>query len=290
MLAEVSEHVKSADRGDAAAGSPAALRALDNLENDYGHLNTPGLGKWMHSLAENGKAVVNNDVNSAKNQQHQQLDKRWKSEVYEFCRVIDGLYPLNPSTLQDARPDDFSSFFQPGGILDNFEKSLQGQKDPLPPSLSALFEKAKHIRQMFFSAGVGGLAVSFTLRPLETDPSVQQSLLDFGGVRLEHQNGASSISGTTFKWPGQMSDYARLDLTVNPSEPPQFILFDSSPWAWLRLLEQASVYPNGNNYSLRFTVGQGKLGVSYLFTPGALDPFDSSKIKWLRSFHCPSHI
>jgi len=249
-------------------------------------------------LAEVGsttKSLSSGDV-------REHLNALWKSEGLTFCRqAIAERYPLVRDSRTDVTLQDFGGFFGPGGVMDAFfEKNLGdlvdtsrspwqwrpggGMAKGSPGSL-VQFERARKIKDTFFTGGTKTPQVNFELTPVTMDPSITQFVLDIEGKRVTYDHGPAIPTSVT--WPGQGPKQVRIEMSPpSPSGPSGTT--ESGPWGWFRLLDESRLTPSGTReqFEVTFTVG-GRSARFKLAATSAFNPFGSDM---LRGFRCPEEL
>jgi type VI secretion system protein ImpL len=232
------------------------------------------------------------------------LNEQWRSGPLAVCRrAIEGRYPLERSSDQTVRLDDFGEFFGYGGIMDSFFNThLRSFVDattspwrtratgnvPIQLSAAALraFESADAIKRTFFRPGSMEPSVSFDLRPLEMDASLASFLLHLEGAEITYAFGPRT--STLMQWPGpNPGSDVRLEFTDRQSGATQRDT-RTGPWAWFRLLDESGLQPTAVPEQFEVTFSLGGRSVIYELTArSAFNPFASPD---LERFECPANL
>ena len=205
--------------------------------------------------------------------------------------------PATPRRVAQGAPDAslaaFSRFFAPNGLVDGFfRQALQQYVDTASWSWSGVagqsisvealqaFQRAAVVRSAFFPGERPTPLVRFSLTPVQLS-GAEQAILQVDGQTLSYSAG-QPVTQMNLQWPGATAQ-ARLAFVPTSATPA---LEENGAWAWLRLLDQAQVQPNGNQMRLTFQAG-GVQAVYDLALPGALNPL---RLRELEDFRCPEQL
>ncbi len=229
------------------------------------------------------------------------LNSQWQSAALPFCkRAIAGRYPVARAGGEEIRLEDFGQFFAPGGFADMyFNEYLAAYVDrsrspwrlrPGAPVIedSALrqFERAAAIKDTYFRGGGKLPAVTFELKPIDMDATINQFTLQLAGKRITYSHGPSVAQ--VMAWPGSDQN-PEVRLEMAPPAPGDSMIREQGPWAWFRVLDRATVKPAAGRpevFEVEFKVGNR--GVLYeLSARSAYNPFRFAE---LERFSCPEGI
>jgi type VI secretion system protein ImpL len=231
------------------------------------------------------------------------LNAQWQAEALPFCRqAIAGRYPVDRNSAQEIRLEDFGRFFGPGGLVDAYFKAyltdfVDTSSKPWRARTTAAtqvqlnlesvrqFERAAAIRDTYFRAGGMLPAVSFDLKPLGTDPPVNQLTLVLGGKSIVYNNEAPRA--TRMQWPGaDQNGDVRIEMA--PPKAGESPLQEQGPWAWFKVLDRATVTPSerAERFQVEFKVGS-RAAVYELTATSAYNPFRFAE---LDQFRCPEQL
>lgn len=215
-----------------------------------------------------------------------------------FCRKnLAGRYPFADSK-RDVSLADFSRFFAPGGIADNYFRQHLADKvdttvnpwkfinipvgDPQHQSLQ-LFRRAREIRSLFFPRGDShqpSLSLSLSVQYLS--PAINRLELVMGSEKLSYSHGP--VRPLNLQWPeGIASRPVTLSLTA--SQPGDIAVSQwTGPWALFRWLESASalrLQPSGE-----LTAEFNPAGKKVVFSSNGLVSEQQPVMRLLRRFSC----
>lgn len=179
-----------------------------------------------------------------------------------FCRKsLAGHYPFADSPL-DVSLADFSRFFAPGGITDNYFRQYLADKvdtsvkpwkfintpagDPRHQVLQ-MFRQAREIRSLFFSRNDShqlNLPLSLSVNYLS--PAINQLELEIGAERLSYSHGP--VRPLHFQWPEATSSLPLILRLTASTQGDIHLTQWSGPWSLFRWIESAStvrVQPSG---------------------------------------------
>ena len=275
-------------------GSGAA-DIIKKADLDFARLPEP-LNGWLRSLTSSGLGLT---LEKAKTE----LNTLWRGDVashYSMC--LKGRYPLVKNSRVDATLADFTRFFAPKGILDQFFeahiKSLVNMSGPKWRPISAdnqlfqvsgdvvaQFQNASKIRNAFFPTGETALGVQFQLKPIGVDGSVAGFQINIEGQTVEYAHGPPIP--VKIRWPGP-DPGAGVVLTFVTSDSRTVSKVEEGPWALFRALEKASIEPAGRNEVFRVTFQADGYKARYeLRADSVYNPF---KLPELQQFRCPESL
>lgn len=259
----------------------------------------PPFREVLRNLAIQGSQEVNQGIG-------QLLSRQMVVTIGDACRLtIDGNYPFAPDSKQDVSIDDFTRVFAQGGVIDDFftktlapfvdtaarpwrYKTLPGATEPVRGPDLEPFEKAKAIRDMFFTdPGQKKLAWKAEIRIPELDPTITGLVLDIDGQSEQYQHGPDRPFAVT--WPGPRGG-AHAEITANPRiRPDTSTLSTDGPWAFMRLLKKGRLIETATPGRTRAEFDfDGRKAVLDVVGSGSIaNPLTSNV---LRSFQCPSSM
>jgi type VI secretion system protein ImpL len=241
--------------------------------------------------SEKAKAVVD------------KLNKTWQAELLPLCRTtIQGRYPVVRDAKTEIAVKDFSEFFGPGGVMDQFIKTTLTplvdisaaewhwkplDKVPLGLSEAALqeFRRAAVIRDAFFEPAGKVPLVRFTLSPVSMDQKIQQFSLDLDGQKVVYHHGP--IRPQALQWPGPLGAAVRLQ--IEPAAPSgKSLVVEEGPWGWFHVLDKAKLVTTSEPDLLQVAFDIDGRKVQYeLRASSKLNPFF---LPALADFRCPPQL
>jgi len=254
------------------------------------------LNAWVEEVAEGSSSLTLGNARG-------HVNSIWTSQVLPLCqRALGNRYPLARGSSQDVTLADFTRLFAPGGLIDGFfQKYLSPFVDTSgktwrwradgeaslgsSPEAVRQFQRAAEIREAFFGGGTAP-AVSFQLRPITMDSSIERFSLDLDGQQLSYSHGP--VRPTTITWPAPGGSG---QVTMEVSPPPasgRSAVTLMGPWALFRLFDRASIEPTGQpeEFRVTFDIG-GRKAVYALTASSVLNPF---RLPALHSFSCPERL
>lgn len=252
VLMQISTAAKSEEQAfNIAKGRMSAAGAGDPINaaiNEFRLLPEP-VRSWLLSLTSLGWDLT---LSSAK----KELNSTWKAEVRAaYTKGLQGRYPLFKNSNTDATMADFSRFFAPNGILDQFFKdklssfvdtttpnwglvTMDNSKVGIPREALVQFRNAARIRDSIFASGGAVPSVSFELKPVSMDENVSTFRLSLEGQSATYSHGPSRPE--KFTWPGPETN-AGVRLTFLTLDGQEFSKSEEGPWAWLKTLDKAAM-------------------------------------------------
>ncbi|SMC25011.1 type VI secretion system protein ImpL [Andreprevotia lacus DSM 23236] len=295
LLSDLYNYLTAAD---AAVQSKGALPASDlpqRLKSEAARMPEP-IGGMLQGL---GDTSVNHVQGVAK----QNLSSVMENTVGEACaQVVKDRYPFNRASSSDVRRDDFARIFSPGGVIDAFfQKSLAQEVDTSTKPWSfkpgtagaannqsvalADFQRAAVIRDVFFPGG-NQAQVRFTIKPVEMDAALAQTVLDIDGQVLKYRHGA--IVPQQMTWPGSKgTGQIRLAMNAVNGSDVGGLTFEGD-WALWHAMDKAVIEQTARPETVRVVFKIQDRYVKYEITTSTVQsPF---RLAELDKFKCPTAL
>jgi len=253
----------------------------------------------LRNLAIQGSQEVNQGIG-------QLLSRQMVATIGDACRLtVDGNYPFVPESKQDVSIDDFTRVFAQGGVIDDFfvktlapfvdtaarpwrYKTLPGATEPVQGPDLVPFQKAKAIRDVFFTdPGQRKLSWKAEIKIPELDPTITGLLLDIDGQSEQYQHGPDRPFAVA--WPGPRGG-VHAEITANPRiRPDTSTVSTDGPWAFMRLLRKGRLIETATSGRTRaeFNFDGRKAVLDIVGTGSVANPLTSDV---LRAFQCPSSL
>ncbi len=218
-----------------------------------------------------------------------------------YQRSLAGRYPLDKQAEVEVTLADFSEFFKPGGIEQQFFEgylapfvdtrrspwrmvAVDGQGLALSKRTLARFEQANQIRDVFFLDS-DAPQVSFKIRATYLDANINRFELNMLGERLEYRHGPARRN--ELSWPTQGSQNA-IRYVFEDHYGVQFRDQVGGVWALFRLLDRFPLKPTryGDRYQLTVT-DQERKAVYELHANRVQNPFARD---YLGNFSLPGRL
>lgn len=223
--------------------------------------------------------------------------------IAEPCqRAVTGRYPFVQGSRNDMVPEDFARLFAREGLMDDFfQKNLaslvdtstrpwrfRNLGDPNAGGVSEAlvqFERAQEIRKVFFPAGSNGLSLRLSLKPVDMDRNLLQSVLDVDGQVITYAH--DSMAPVSVQWPGPRASNQVTLQTVPLLGNGETQTFDG-PWALFRLFDKAEITRSQQPEHFRATFRVGGRRITFdVTTSSAQNPF---RMPELQAFQCPRKL
>lgn len=224
----------------------------------------------------------------------------------ECKQAIESRYPFDLSSNTEVKRDDFQHFFAPNGLIDRFfRKNLEPLVDVSTKPWSFKsgfdvdsrrvvrtsdldeFQRADTIRQVFFSPSSDTPMVRFSIKPVDMDRELMQSVLEIDGQVLRYRHDA--VVPVQMTWPNNTKGgggVIRLMLTSLKGEDAGSLTYGGD-WALWRAIEQ-KVEKTARPETVRVTFKVREHSVTYEITATtSRNPFLMTE---LDAFHCPTKI
>lgn len=303
MLAELHDYLAELAAADSSTALQAAAQRMSGGARDaIGKLRAkasrlPGpVQAWMEQVTSNAWRVV-----LAKARSH--INSVWRLDVLpEYERSLRNRYPLFKRSSQDVTLADFGSFFGEDGVMDKFfanylepfvdtrrrewrMRPLEGQALPLSKAGLLAFQRARLIRDMYFTRGGQQPLVPFSLRPVKLDRDISRFSLVIDGQALSYRHGPTRWE--KLQWPGPGGDnIARISFESRSGSMKS----DSTEgeWSLFRLLDRGRLRATSNADRLRLTFTAGNYKAQYeLRAASVTNPF---RLKALNKFRAPENL
>lgn len=259
------------------------------------HLLPEPLQTWHTTIAaESWRLILKNALNF--------LNRTWVSSVYpQYQALLDKRYPLFKEATVDIALNDFASFFGTGGTMDSFFKNylqpfvdntslywewknVDGQRLNIPQATLEMFIRGALIQKMFFPEEARVAGISFSLVPVELDPTIQSFTLDLEGQSVLFQKDNEQILSLT--WPGPQPNHTEISFVNDQGK--KSVLSETGPWSWFKVLDKALLEPTTSPKHFKLTFTLNGSAVHYeLYTNGVVNPFIPGI---LNAFRCPETL
>ncbi|WP_404361234.1 type VI secretion system membrane subunit TssM [Methylotuvimicrobium sp. KM1] len=231
-----------------------------------------------------------------------QLNKLWQSEVMPLYKSgLEGRYPLSSRASREITLQDFSRFFAPNGILDQFFNAnlkpfvdtsgrtwrlitQNNQSIGISRSVLMQFQYAAKIREVFFQGGSQLPSVRFNLRPVSLDAKASRFWLNLEGQQLDYRHGPAR--STQLQWPGTDGS-GSVRYGFDTLDGRQVSRSEEGAWAWFKLLDKARIQITAQDrFMLTFAIDN--LEARYELSATSVDnPF---ALKELQNFQFPTSL
>ncbi|MBP6562007.1 MAG: type VI secretion system membrane subunit TssM, partial [Neisseriaceae bacterium] len=209
-------------------------------------------------------------------------------------------YPFIVNAKQDVSIKSFSDVFGPNGAYSKFlEGTDTGKKYAGNPELtiSALFEKgsafssqfgflysANTLNKAFFQNSADEANISFTVRVIDLDPSIDSVSFSYDGQVYNYSHGPQVPM--QFQWPAKdKNSIARIQVSGSDAGNKNAIS-EKGDWAIFRMLEQADRVNEVIAASNRVTAAYTFEGKRVLFEFISATPYNPFVLSRLRNFPC----
>jgi type VI secretion system protein ImpL len=232
-----------------------------------------------------------------------ELEKLYREEVVDKCRSrVDGRYPFG--SMGDMPLSEFGEVFGYGGLYDKFftdrldslvdksQRSWVWREGSVDPSVGILaqFQRADHIREMFFGSSPKAPKLEFNVKLSNLDSGATRLYFKIDGQPLDLKKPGLESRGA-FMWPipEKSGAVAQFEDSVATAEDAQATPI-SGPWALFRLIDVTSeqARPGTGPYSvlgLRTEHGHHSAVVTIEASDATRNPFTNRD--W-RQFKCGS--
>lgn len=211
------------------------------------NLLPPKLAAWYNAALENSWEYLAGLVDG-------HLDKTYNDEIWVFyTERIRNRFPLSLKSKRDISIDDFTTFFQKGGLLDKFYakyvipfvdvdmrtgkfklKNVDGAVIKIDKQMVRAMISAKKIQNLLFKAGSNKPYFKISAKPKSLSSNLAAMDLIYGDDELFYEHGP--VQNGDFVWPSKYPDtLAKYTLYDDRSNRVVKVRGDGE-WALLRLL------------------------------------------------------
>lgn len=237
-------------------------------------------------------------------QAHDYVNAVWLREVVPLCEsAIFQRYPIYATATEDITLKDFSDFFRPGGIFDDFFQrylsalvvqgrnglalaTIDGAATPIDANALAQFQRAHEIRKAFFGGSASAPAVKFSIKPVYLGSQLLRATFAMDGKEIIYRHEAPR--SYDLEWPTR-TEASTASITLTPVDGSEEKIESSGPWALFRLVGASRLASRGTSDRFTITIGKpGQRNVTYeLRAESVSNPFSLSV---LSSFRCPNTL
>jgi type VI secretion system protein ImpL len=239
------------------------------------------LKTWLNSIAINCWQLILDDA-------HHYINAQWQSEVLSVYNAqLNNRYPLFSDATDDISLSDFSNFFKPNGIIQNyFNDYLEPFVDTsgiqwkwqtrdglaVDDSLAVLdqFERSNIIQKMFFDK-YGVLRVNFTVQMINLDPSVKSIDISINDQKSSSSNQSATLA--YISWPGT-DDISNVTINLQNDQGQIYTVSEDGPWAWFKVLDKTNLRQDKDSQHFTFNIDMNNFTSKYsLIASSPINPF-----------------
>ncbi|MGV7215422.1 type VI secretion system membrane subunit TssM [Bradyrhizobium sp. UFLA05-112] len=235
---------------------------------------------------------------------HDHVDAVWTREVVPVCQgIIFQRYPVFELASEDMTLKDFGDFFRPGGIVDDFSEKylsplvvdrrtglapaiIDGAEAPIRADALMQFQRAREIRNAFFSSPGSAPAVKFSIKPVYLSPKLMGATFVLDGKEIAYRHEAPRAY--ELEWPTR-TDASIAAITLTAADKTEERIERSGPWALFRLLDTSQLASGGASDRFALTIGKPD-GTNVTYELRAASVSNPFSLSVLRSFRCPDSL
>lgn len=244
--------------------------------------------------------IINNIWQTLTTSAYQHITTNWDLLIIpQYRAILANKYPLFKDSKDDINLADFTKFFGPRGLMDDFFnqyikplvntdktnwtwKTPNNQKLDFPATFLEIFLRAALIQKMFYSGKSPTPKLDFALTPTGITPHTQGFSLAIDGQKISF-TASDNKKIQHLVWPGPQPGSVTLSFI---NEQGNFLTTSEfGPWAWFRILDKANVTSSSSTKHFELTFDLNGNAAKYvLSTPEPLNPFIPEIIT---NFRCP---
>ena len=253
---------------------------------------------WIYNLGTNAWQLT---LNHAKTH----INNVWQKQIFSFYQAqLKNHFPFQNNTNSVASLNNFSHFFAPSGLFDNFFtqylkpfinttqphwklKNIDGKTLQLPNNTLDNLEKVYRIQQTYFSRTTQRLQIPFIMKPMIIEPYIKSLTVMIGDQTVTFQN-KPPFSEKRLLWPDDLNpNNVKVIFTLYSNR--QIMLEKTGGWAWFKLLHAGNLqtinYPV-KHYEIVFDKDGNAARVAVIPKHGT-DPFS---LKLLHNLTLPNQL
>lgn len=240
--------------------------AITQVFQDTQQMPAP-LRQWMNAIARNSWTLMLTDAKAY-------LNTLWQTNIVPaYNNTIKQRFPVFQNATNDIGLNDFNHFFAPGGAIqqyfsDNMTpfidmsksywtwKKLDDQQLDIPQNVLDMFIRASMIQKMFYTNNQKTPTIRFKLTPMDMSIDTSQFILNVGGQMVRYMPGIKRTS--VLSWPGKDGNFVTMRFNnLNQTNPTVTTMGN---WAWLRMLQHATIKPSNNpsSYDVTFKMNNNE--------------------------------
>ncbi|WED22938.1 type VI secretion system membrane subunit TssM [Vibrio sp. JC009] len=291
----LSEMQSSGTALDAAkqSASGEGRNPLKLLQQKAKQLPNP-VNKWILALSSQGWNMVVGGTRS-------ELSSMLGQEILPLCQKgIEGRFPFSTNMSKEVTLLDFTRFFGPGQLMDQFFnenikpfadtrrspwrwRAANGHPMGISNSVLRKFETIAKIRSTFFPSGGSQPQIGFSLKPVFMDTGSQRFVLDINGQTVSYRHGPARVSN--LQWPSKKDTTGQSSATFVDADGKSSTKVESGIWGWFKLLKSAELQRGGqaDKFMVVFEQ-QGHRVEMELRANSVNNPF---MMRELEAFRCP---
>lgn len=193
----------------------------------------PEQREWLNSIADTTLKFYEQKA-------YTYLDNIWQQTVYTmYQKKIANKFPINPNSDLEMSISDFEQFFSADGILQTYISLIE-------PLINSPIISSTNKESFFLSRKIANswfinnkLALKMTMIPIDLTTNATNFYLDIGNNKMVFDK--NNLKSTTISWPKSGDDLVTMEFTNKSGQST--ITNKNSPWALLKLLQEADIKP-----------------------------------------------
>lgn len=236
------------------------LDPLSELKSQASILPEP-FKSWFVNLGENTWNLILENA-------REYIEEYWKTQILqEFNKNILNKYPFNPEASEDVSLTEFTNFFAPEGLLNQFSdiylkpflqktspsswqwKEVDNHTLGLKKNILQAFSLVLKIQETFFSGKSSTPHLEFTLSPQSLSANAKAVYFKIGDQLVKYRHEAPQLY--SLKWPNKLEDQECKLEFQGFSDTQQNISYQGE-WALFKVLNQSQVLPSSCASSIAY--------------------------------------
>ncbi len=250
------------------------------------------LRSWLKDVSKYSWDLILNESNKY-------LNSVYENNVLAFYdQSMKNRYPLYSKAGRETSLADFTAFFKPNGIEDSFFntyirdfvntrrspwtlKQFEGHSLKISNQALRQFERAEHIRRVFFKGKKDFPNVKYSLKPLYLDSNIARFEIKHGDQKVVYRHGP--LIPNKMVWPGD-TDFHEARIMFEDLNGDRVAYKEEGPWAFFRIMDNYELKKTRRND--RFVVDyvlEGKKAEFELIANSVSNPFGHNLLKRYRA-------
>ncbi len=250
------------------------------------------LKTWLKDISRYSWDLVLNEANHY-------LNSVYETNVLAFYQQsIKKRYPIYSRASNEVSLADFTEYFKPGGIEQNFFnqylkdfvntrsrpwslKHFEGSSLKISHQALRQFERAENIRRVFFKKNKDYPKIKYALKPLYLDSNIARFELKQGQQRVVYRHGP--LIPIKMHWPDG-SDVHEAKIMFEDLNGDRVAYKEDGPWAFFRIMDNYELKKTkSNNHFVVDYVLEGKKAKFELIANSSTNPFGHNLLQRYRA-------
>ncbi|MFT4928267.1 MAG: type VI secretion system protein ImpL [Phenylobacterium sp.] len=252
--------------------------------------------EWLNTMSQSGWSMM---LTKAR----KELNRLWNAQVVGYYNdAIKGRYPLDPNSKVELELRDFSEFFRPKGIIEQFvqqhmtafididsklwqQKMVFKQSLQLPGRTIRQLQDADRVTRLFFPRNAVEPKMSFVMKPIALDAAAKQFRFKLGDQQITYAHGP--LRAVNMSWP-LIPGQEEANIQFTSLKGRKVASSTKGPWSLFKMLDLAQLESTGQQSVYRVTFSEKKFDAK--FELRADSEFNPLGARLLQNFTLPMEL